>query len=129
MYDFGIWFYYFGIWLASFFNKKAELWVNGRKDVFSRIKLQVTDNQSIIWFHCASLGEFEQGRPLIEKIKKTLPDHKILLTFFSPSGYEIRKNYEQADYIFYLPLDTKKNAKKFQEMDHFWVASSCLITM
>jgi len=116
MYDFGIWVYYFGIWLASFFSKKAKLWVEGRKDVFSKIKSQVTDNQPIIWFHCASLGEFEQGRPLIEKIKKTLPEHKILLTFFSPSGYEIRNNYEQADYVFYLPLDTKKNAKKFLEI-------------
>ncbi len=116
LYDFGIWVYYLGIWLASFFNKKAKLWIEGRKDVFGNIKSQITDNQSIIWFHCASLGEFEQGRPLIEKIKKTLPDHKILLTFFSPSGYEIRKNYEQADYILYLPLDTKKNAKRFLEI-------------
>ncbi|MFK8010066.1 MAG: 3-deoxy-D-manno-octulosonic acid transferase [Saprospiraceae bacterium] len=116
IYDFGIQIYYFGIWLTSFFNQKAELWVAGRKDIFSKIKLQITDNQPIIWFHCASLGEFEQGRPLIEKIKKTLPEYKILLTFFSPSGYEIRKNYEQADYIFYLPLDTKKNAKKFLEI-------------
>ena len=116
MYDFGICLYYFGIWLASFFNKKAKLWVDGRKDFSSTITSQITDNQSIIWFHCASLGEFEQGRPLIEKIKKTLPQHKILLTFFSPSGYEIRKNYEHADYVFYLPIDTKKNVKKFLEM-------------
>ena len=67
----------------------------------------------IIWFHCSSLGEFEQGRPVMEKIREILPDRKILLTFYSPSGYEIRKNYSGADYIFYLPLDTKKNAEKF----------------
>ncbi len=116
LYNFGIWIYYFGIWIASFFNKKAKLWIEGRKDIFTRIKLQITDNQPIIWFHCASLGEFEQGRPLIEKIKQELPDHKILLTFFSPSGFEIRKNYKQADYIFYLPIDTKNNAKRFIEI-------------
>lgn len=116
MYNLGISLYYFGIWIAAFFSKKAKLWIAGRKDIFSKIKLQITGNQSIIWFHCASLGEFEQGRPLIEKIKKDLPNHKILLTFFSPSGYEIRKHYELADYIFYLPMDTKKNAKKFLEI-------------
>lgn len=116
MYDFGIWLYYFGIWIASFFNKKAKLWIGGRENIFFNLAAQITDNQSIIWFHCASLGEFEQGRPLIEKIKKSFPDHKILLTFFSPSGYEIRKNYELADYIFYLPLDTKGNAKDFLEI-------------
>ena len=116
MYNFVISLYYFGIWLASFFNQKAKLWIEGRKDVFSKLESQITDNQSIIWFHCASLGEFEQGRPLIEKIKNSLPQHKILLTFFSPSGYEIRKNYEHADYIFYLPIDTSKNAKKFLEI-------------
>ena len=112
-YNFAISLYYFGIWLTSFFNQKAKFWVEGRKDVFSKLRSQITDNQSIVWFHCASLGEFEQGRPLIEKIKKTLPQHKILLTFFSPSGYEIRKNYEHADYICYLPIDTKKNVKEF----------------
>ena len=116
LYNFGIWVYYLGIWVASFFNKKAKLWIDGRKDIFAKIKSQNLDNQKIIWFHCASLGEFEQGRPLIEKIKNDLPDYKILLTFFSPSGYEIRKNYELADFIFYLPSDTKKNAKKFLEI-------------
>lgn len=116
LYNLGISLYYFGIWIASFFNKKAKLWIEGRKDIFTKIKSQITDNQSIIWFHCASLGEFEQGRPLIEKIKKDLPDHKILLTFFSPSGFEIRKDYELADYIFYLPIDTKKNAIKFLKL-------------
>lgn len=116
MYNFAISLYYLGIWVASFFNQKAKLWIEGRKDIFAKIKSQITDNQVIIWFHCASLGEFEQGRPLIEKIKSDLPNHKILITFFSPSGYEIRKNYEHADYIFYLPSDTKKNAKKFLEI-------------
>lgn len=113
LYDFGIWLYGFGLWLASFFDKKAKLWVQGRQDIFSNISSQITDNQPTVWFHCASLGEFEQGRPLIEKIKKDLPDYKIFLTFFSPSGLEIRKNYKYADHIFYLPLDTTKNAKQF----------------
>ncbi len=116
LYNLGISFYYFGIWIASFFNKKAELWIDGRKNIFEKIKTQITDNQMIIWFHCASLGEFEQGRPLIEKIKNDLPNYKILLTFFSSSGYEIRKNYTAADYIFYLPIDTPKNAQKFLEI-------------
>lgn len=108
--------YKWGIYLASFFNKKAKLWVDGRKDIFKKLKSQISDNQSIVWFHCASLGEFEQGRPLIEKIKKEQPHLKILLTFYSPSGFEIRKNYEHADYIFYLPPDSKKNAKQFLEI-------------
>ena len=116
LYNFGIWVYNLGIWVASFFNKKAKLWIEGRKDILHKIKTQITGNQQIIWFHCASLGEFEQGRPLIEKIKHELPNYKILLTFFSPSGFEIRKNYEHADYIFYLPSDTKMNAKRFLEI-------------
>jgi 3-deoxy-D-manno-octulosonic-acid transferase len=116
MYNLGIWVYYLGIWVASFFNKKAKLWVAGREAILSKINAQVTDDQQIIWFHCASLGEFEQGRPLIEKIKNHFPKYKILLTFFSPSGYEIRKNYALADYIFYLPIDTSQNAQKFLEI-------------
>ena len=94
-------------------NKKARLWVNGRKNIFKQISEQVSQNEDIIWFHCASLGEFEQARPLIEYIKQRQPDYKILLTFFSPSGYEIQKNYKNADYVFYLPHDTASNAKKF----------------
>ncbi|MGM0409002.1 MAG: 3-deoxy-D-manno-octulosonic acid transferase [Bacteroidota bacterium] len=98
--------------LASMFNHKARLFVNGRKKIFKNLR-EFSDGEKVAWFHCASLGEFEQGRVLIEKIKKQSPDYRILLTFFSPSGYEIRKNYQFADYITYLPLDTPGNARKF----------------
>ncbi|RKX69388.1 3-deoxy-D-manno-octulosonic acid transferase, partial [candidate division TA06 bacterium] len=113
LYNFGIQLYHLSILVASIFNKKASLMIKGRKGLLNNIKSQINKNDNIIWFHCASLGEFEQGRPLIESIKKKYPDKKILLTFFSPSAYEIKKNYSQADYIFYLPFDTKNNAKKF----------------
>lgn len=107
--------YLYGLFIlaASLFNKKAKLWVNGRKNIFENLQKTTPLNQSIFWIHCASLGEFEQGRPLIEKVKKEHPEYFILLTFFSPSGYEIRKNYVSADAVFYLPLDTKKNAAHF----------------
>ncbi|MBN2349403.1 MAG: 3-deoxy-D-manno-octulosonic acid transferase [Bacteroidales bacterium] len=108
--------YFFGILCASVFNKKARLWIKGRRKIFSKISDSIQINGDIIWFHAASLGEFEQGRPLIEKIKTQKPHYKILLTFFSPSGYEIRKNYAFADYIFYLPLDTGFNARKFLKL-------------
>jgi len=103
-----------GIRMASLWNVKAKLWVNGRKDISERLagKL-VTVDPPIIWFHCSSLGEFEQGRPVIEKLRPDYPDSKILLTFFSPSGYEIRKDYKGVDWVFYLPLDSKANARKF----------------
>jgi 3-deoxy-D-manno-octulosonic-acid transferase len=105
--------YFILILIASISNDKARKWVNGRRNIFKRLREQIPGNEEVIWFHCASLGEFEQGRPVIEAYRKQHPDHKILLTFFSPSGYEIRKNYEGADYIFYLPLDTYYNAKRF----------------
>ena len=100
----------------SLWNKKAKLWVDGRKNLFPALQLQLKSNEQIIWFHCASLGEFEQGRPLMELIKAKQPDAKILLTFFSPSGYETRKNYAGADYIFYLPTDTPKHAGRFLDI-------------
>jgi 3-deoxy-D-manno-octulosonic-acid transferase len=113
------------IFTASFFNKKAKLWIEGRKNIFEKIKGIDFSNSTNIWFHVSSLGEFEQGRPLIEEIKQKYPTLKIILTFFSPSGYEIRKNYQLADYIFYLPIDTKKNAKKFIKLINpkfvFWI--------
>jgi len=99
--------YYNAAYVFSFFNKKAAYWIQGRKIPIEQI------SQKSIWFHCASLGEFEQARPLIEYLKKEYPQFKIVLTFYSPSGYEIRKNYIHADYIYYLPLDTKKNAIHF----------------
>jgi 3-deoxy-D-manno-octulosonic-acid transferase len=118
LYNLSIYFYSFIIQCASFFNSKARLWINGRKDIFVRISEALEDEPSgearrIAWFHCASLGEFEQGRPVIEEFRFRFPSYKIFLTFFSPSGYEIRKNYKDADYIFYLPADTRHNARKF----------------
>lgn len=115
LYRLGIWFYYFLIWIVSPFNHKASLWLKGRRRWAKRLNTKLDHKSSIAWFHCASLGEFEQGRPLIEEYKASNPEHKILITFFSPSGYEIRKNYARADYVFYLPLDTKRNAKRFVE--------------
>lgn len=103
-------------WLASFFNKKAHLFVQGRKGLLEQVKASMLVNTApVVWIHCASLGEFEQGRPLIERIKEERPNHKIVLTFFSPSGYEVRKNFAQADWVFYLPWDTRKNAVSFIE--------------
>ena len=117
LYNLGIYLYYFAIHCADIFSEKARLWVDGRRNIFAKMNKdfskKATDSTTRIWVHCASLGEFEQGRPLIEAIKKEHEDIQIVLTFFSPSGYEVRKNYEKADYIYYLPLDTKKNAKKF----------------
>ncbi len=114
LYNFGIFLYRLGIGIASFFNPKAQLWVSGRRDLFSKTTAFRAQNEGqLIWFHCASLGEFEQGRPVIEGLKKDRPDWKIVVTFYSPSGYEIRKNYAVADAVFYLPLDTKNNARKF----------------
>jgi 3-deoxy-D-manno-octulosonic-acid transferase len=98
--------------MASFFNKKAKLWIKGRENIFERIEKKINIEDEIIWFHCASLGEFEQGRPVIEKLGK-YGRYKILLTFFSPSGYEVRHNYSGADFVFYLPIDTPENAKRF----------------
>lgn len=105
--------YTFGITVASIFNAKARDWINGRKDIFDKLAQTFDGSEHPIWIHSASLGEYEQARPLIEKIRKESPDTKILVTFFSPSGYEIRKNDQLPDYIFYLPSDTKRNARRF----------------
>ncbi len=113
LYNIGIRGYYLLIRIASLRNKKAQKWINGRKDIFRRLEEKIIPGEPLLWFHASSLGEFEQGRPVIEAIKKKKPDYKILLTFFSPSGYELRKNYSYADYVFYLPLDTRKNAARF----------------
>ena len=113
-YNISIFFLGLGLRLLSLFNPKAREFVSGRKDIFRKIDHALKNNsQPLIWIHCASLGEFEQGRPVIEAIKKEFGNHRIFLTFFSPSGYTVRKNYPGADYIFYLPLDTRKNARKF----------------
>ncbi len=116
LYQLGIWFYRFAAKLAAPFSEKARQWSAGQKAAFPYLEANIESGQPIIWIHAASLGEFEQGRPLIEQIKSNYPKYKVLLTFFSPSGYEIRKNYEGADYICYLPADTKKNARKFIEL-------------
>lgn len=115
LYNLGIGAYSLAIRLAAPFHEKAGLLCKGRKAARQKIRTIKRGNQRLIWFHAASLGEFEQGRPVIEKLKQTEPDTRILLTFFSPSGYEIRKNYAGADYIFYLPADSKRNARRFIE--------------
>ena len=108
-----IFFYSLAVKATSLFNPKAAQFVRGRKNWYKKLESKVDIGSRYIWFHCASLGEFEQGRPLIEMIKKQFPEFKVLLTFFSPSGYEIRKNYDLADIVAYLPLDTRRNAQKF----------------
>lgn len=103
--------------MVSMWNPKAKLWVAGRKNIFEKISNDFKPVVApIAWFHCSSLGEFEQGRPVIEIFKSQHPNFKILLTFFSPSGYEIRKNYKGADWVYYLPMDSKANARKFLEI-------------
>ncbi|WP_233901137.1 3-deoxy-D-manno-octulosonic acid transferase [Tenacibaculum piscium] len=103
--------------IVALFNKKIKLFVDGRKQTFSKLE-NIQQSDKIIWFHAASLGEFEQGRPIVEALKEDYKNHKIVVTFFSPSGYEIRKNYNLADVVCYLPLDTKANARKFIAQIH-----------
>lgn len=113
LYDLGIWLYGLLLRVLSPFHPKAKLWLQGRKDLINQISQTVEKGQKHIWFHFASLGEFEQGRSVLEQIKKRFPHEKIVITFFSPSGFEIRKKTTLADYVFYLPADTARNAKKF----------------
>lgn len=107
-----------GIFISSLFNSKAKKWLKGRKGIFEKLKDAIPADGKNIWIHCSSLGEFEQGRPVMEQLKQEFPDYKILLTFFSPSGYEARKNYVGADWIFYMPIDGPRNAKRFLEIVH-----------
>jgi 3-deoxy-D-manno-octulosonic-acid transferase len=111
-YSFGISFYTFLVRIASLRNSKAQLWLKGRKKWGLNLE-KIPGDTRPLWIHCSSLGEFEQGRPLIEAIKEKYPEEFILLTFYSPSGYEIRKNYDKADLIMYLPADTIRNARRF----------------
>jgi len=104
------------IHVFSIFNEKARLFVRGRKNWEENLSQKIDRNAKYIWFHCASLGEFEQGRPVIEELKEQFPKYKIVLTFFSPSGYEIRKNYALADVVAYLPMDTKRNVNTFLDI-------------
>jgi 3-deoxy-D-manno-octulosonic-acid transferase len=100
---------------AALRNGKARRWVKGREGLMKKIAEEVSGVDHLVWVHCASLGEFEQGRPLIEEIKLKYPEKKIVLTFYSPSGYDVQKNYKKADFVYYLPLDTRRNAKRFVE--------------
>lgn len=104
--------------IIALFSPKIKLFVEGRKNVFAILEEKIKPADKTIWFHSASLGEYEQGLPVIEKIKEKYPSHKIIVTFFSPSGYEVRKNNTVADVTVYLPLDTKKNAKRFLRLVH-----------
>ncbi len=113
IYNISIWLYVVTIRIASLYNLKAKKWVKGRENIFSELEAVVRNQKNIVWFHCASLGEFEQGKPIIEAYKLNHPTHQILLTFFSASGFEIKKNTALANWVFYLPADTTSNAKKF----------------
>lgn len=113
IYNIVIYFVLWGIAIAGLFNEKVRKMWRGEREAFKILKQKVDPNAKYIWFHAASLGEFEQGRPLMERIRKDYPQYKILLTFYSPSGYEVRKNYEGADIICYMPVDTRLNAIRF----------------
>jgi len=113
LYSLFIQFYVFLVRFASIFSKKAKLWCQGRKNIFHFLEEKCAEKENIIWFHCASLGEFEQGKPLMEKIKQQEKNITLLVTFFSPSGFEIKKKDSVADLVTYLPIDSPKNAKKF----------------
>ena len=102
-----------GVAIASLFNEKVRKMWRGEREAFHILKEQVDPNAQYVWFHAASLGEFEQGRPIIERLRQEHPEYKILLTFYSPSGYEVRKNYQGADIICYMPIDTVTNARRF----------------
>ncbi|MBL4585774.1 MAG: hypothetical protein JKX84_01755 [Flavobacteriales bacterium] len=116
LYNIAISLYFLSVHLVSFFDPKAKKWVSGRKGVLDKIEKETSEFVGeTVWVHCASLGEFEMARPILEGIRKEDSETRIVLTFFSPSGYEVRRNYKGADHVFYLPLDTKKNAERFIE--------------
>ena len=115
-YNIFLFFFKLGAWLSSPFSAKARQWVAGRRGILSRLQQAIQPGTPVIWMHCASLGEFEQGRPLLERIRAEYPNYRILLTFFSPSGYEVRKNYEGADWVFYLPMDGARTARRFLDI-------------
>lgn len=116
LYNSGIRLYHFLIWVVSCRNPKAKKWLAGRKNLLERLKSEIIPGEPLLWFHVSSLGEFEQARPVMEGVKKDFPGYKILLTFYSPSGYELRKDYPLAKYVFYLPLDTPRNAAAFLDI-------------
>ena len=116
LYNISIYLYIISIHIYSLFNTKSKLWVKGRKRIFKKIKNKLSQEKNIVWIHCSSLGEFEQAKPIIINYRKKYQNHKILLTFFSSSGYEVQKDYKNVDWVFYLPADTKKNSKKFLDI-------------
>jgi 3-deoxy-D-manno-octulosonic-acid transferase len=116
LYNIAIGAYGAAIGAAGAFNNKARLFKEGRKGLLEKLASRIDHTHPIIWFHCSSVGEFEQARPLIEWYKENRKEYRILLTFFSPSGYEMRKNYPLADWICYMPLDTASNARKFLDI-------------
>lgn len=116
MYNLAIYLYLLAVKFVGLFSKKVKLMRKGHKQVFDILRQNIDKDSQYLWFHAASLGEFEQGRPLMERIRKKHPQYKILLTFFSPSGYEVRKNYEGADVICYLPFDTPRNVRRFLDL-------------
>src|SRR5690606_30397956 len=107
-----------GLGIVGLFSKKIKFFVDGRKDVFETLQKKIAPTDKTIWFHCASLGEYEQGVPIIKEVRKLKPDHKIVVSFFSPSGYEVKKNTKLAEITIYLPMDTITNAKKFIDIVH-----------
>ena len=113
IYNLAIYIYVSAVRLAALFSKKVSKMVKGEQEAFTVLKQKIDPQAKYIWFHAASLGEFEQGRPLIELIRKRFPQYRILQTFFSPSGYEVRKDYKGADVVCYLPLDTPRNVRRF----------------
>lgn len=118
MYNIAIYLYAFCAHVAAFFSKKIRSMIDGQKQTNSILKANIRPEDCVVWFHAASLGEFEQGRPLMERLRKQHPEYKILLTFFSPSGYEVRKNYDGADVICYMPFDTPSNVHRFLKLAH-----------
>ncbi len=114
MYTLAIYLYLLCVKVAALFHKKARLMVNGHRNTWRLLRSM--PKGEYYWFHAASLGEFEQGRPLMERLRRQHPEARILLTFFSPSGYEVRKNYDGADVVCYLPFDTPLNARRFVRM-------------
>lgn len=118
LYNFAIFLFGIVLRILALFNQKIALFVRGRKDTFSALESVIGPDDRTIWIHCASLGEFEQGRPLIEQIRKQLPNFKIVLSFYSPSGFEVQKDYKQADVVVYLPVDTASNARTFVQKVH-----------
>jgi 3-deoxy-D-manno-octulosonic-acid transferase len=116
IYNISIALYYLFIRIASPFNSKAKLWITGRRGLWERLKEVSASERPVVWVHCSSLGEFEQGRPVIEKLRTAIPGIKILLSFFSPSGYTVRKSYSECDWVEYMPLDTRRNAKRFLDL-------------